>query len=302
MPALVAVPDPASASGRGHLRVDRRGPKPGVTASAPPLVIIGGMTQTLSSWGGQIRAFAADREVIVYEARGQGQTELSLDDVSPPVHVDDFRNLLVSLEIEGPVDLCGFSFGGRLALAIAAAHPERIRRLVISGVSAGRGVVGRLIIRSWREALRTGDLEALAWVSLTDILGPTYLERSRDLIEPIIKATVKRNSYAGIRALFDAAVDDGEDSPYAPLTLAPRITAPTLLIAGELDRVAPAAELGELAAAFPTEAEVAVIAGVGHTVAIEAPEAWRAHVLGFLENGRKDGLSGGAGPGAAKAR
>ena len=285
MPALVEVPDPASASGRGHLRVDRRGPKAGIVPRVPPLVIIGGMTQTLSSWGGQLRAFAADRDVLVYEARGQGLTELSLDDVSPPAHVRDFVNLLDSLGIEGPVDLCGFSFGGRLALAIAAAHPERIRRLVITGVSAGRGVVGRLIIRSWREALRTGDLEALAWVSLTDILGPTYLERSRALIEPMIKATVKRNSYGGIRALFDAAVDDGEDSPYAPLTLAPQIQAPTLLIAGELDRVAPAADLGELAAAISGGAEVAVIPGVGHTVAIEAPEPWRGHVLDFLGEG-----------------
>ncbi len=285
MPALVDMPDPIAASGRGQLRVDRRGPPEGVAVDAPPLVVLGGMTQTLSSWGGQIRALAVDREVVVYETRGQGRSALCLDDVSPPVHIADFINLLEALAITGPVDLCGFSFGGRLALAIAAAHPERIRRLVITGVSAGRGVVGRLIIRSWREALRTGDLEALAWVSLTDILGPAYLERNHGLIEPIIKATVQRNSYAGIKALFDAALDDGEASPYSPLTLAPQVRAPTLLIAGELDRVAPAADLGELAAAFIRPAEVAIIAGVGHTVAIEAPLPWRSRLLGFLNGG-----------------
>ncbi len=285
MPALVAIPDSIAASGRGQLRVDRRGPPEGVVVDAPPLVVIGGMTQTLSSWGGQIRALAADREVVVYETRGQGQSELCLDDVSPPVHVADFMHLLDALGIDGPVDLCGFSFGGRLALAIAAAHPEKIRRLVVTGVSAGRGVVGRLIIRSWREALRTGDLEALAWVSLTDILGPAYLERSHRLLEAMIKATVQRNTYAGIKALFDSALDDGEASPYAALTLAAEVRAPTLLIVGELDRVAPAADLDELAAAFVRAgrpAEVAVIPGVGHTVAIEAPLPWRSRLLEFL--------------------
>ncbi|MEZ4384932.1 MAG: alpha/beta hydrolase [Nannocystaceae bacterium] len=290
MPALISIPDAVS-GGRGELRVDRREPT-GAGGGAPPLVILGGMTQTLSSWGSQTRHLAAAREVVVYEARGQGQSALSLDDVSTAVHVGDFLHLLDALEIAGPVDLCGFSFGGRVALAIAAAHPERIRRLVVTGVSAGRGVIGRLIIRSWREALRTGDLEALAWVSLTDILGPGYLERYGHLVEPMIKATIQRNTYAGIKALFDGALDDGEGTPYAPLSLAPQIAAPTLLIAGELDRLAPPADLDALAAAFSPRARTLVVPGVGHTVAIEAPEVWRAAALDFLD-GDADGAGGG---------
>ncbi|MCB9568923.1 MAG: alpha/beta fold hydrolase [Myxococcales bacterium] len=299
MPEWIRVPDRASPGGVGQLRVDRRGPleAPG---AAPPLVVIGGMTQTLTSWSGQIRALAAARQVIVYEARGQGQRALSVDDVSPAVHVADFEALLGALEIAGPVDLCGFSFGGRMALAIAAEAPARVRRLVVSGVSAGRGVVGRLIVRAWREALRTGDLEALAWVSLTDILGPAYLERYAHMIEPMIKATVQRNDYEGIRALFEATLDDGPDAPHAPLRLAPRIAAPTLLLVGELDRVAPAADLEGLAAAFarPGGAEWGILPGVGHTIPIEAPEAWRARVLDFLD--RPDAGAGAGAEGRAE--
>jgi pimeloyl-ACP methyl ester carboxylesterase len=297
MPALISVPDPVT-GGRGELRVDRRAPQEGAAGGAPPLIVLGGMTQTLSSWSSQTRGLAVAREVVVYEARGQGQSALSLDDVRPPIHVADFINLLGALEIAGPVDLCGFSFGGRVALAIAAAHPERIRRLVITGVSAGRGVIGRLIVRSWKEALRTGDLEALAWVSLTDILGPSYLERYGHLVEPMIKATVQRNTYAGIKALFDAALDDGHSSPYAPLTLAPQIAAPTLLIAGELDRLAPPTDLDALADAFPTRARTRVVAGVGHTVAIEAAAPWRAAVLDFLDGAEVGDGTGGGGAAA----
>lgn len=281
MPEFIDIPDPVAGAGAvGQVRVDRRdGPAGG---DAPPLVILGGMTQTVASWGGQVRPLSALRPVIVYEARGQGQTRLDLGDVSPPVHVGDFERLLDALGVAGPVDLCGFSFGGRVALAIAAERPERVRRLVLSGVSAGRGALGRVIVRAWREALKTGDLEALAWISLADTLGPRYLEANEALLPGFVKATVQRNTYAGVAALFAQTLSDAPDSPWSPLSLAPRVRAPALLIAGALDRLAVAGELQALAAAFPGPARAEVLPDVGHTVAIEAPERWRELVLEFL--------------------
>ncbi|WAS93127.1 alpha/beta fold hydrolase [Nannocystis punicea] len=281
MPEFIDILDPVAGAGMvGQVRVDRR---PGPEGSkAPRLVILGGMTQTLSSWGGQVRPLSAERPVIVYEARGQGQTRLDLRDVTPPVHVGDFERLLDALGVSEPVDLCGFSFGGRIALAIAAERPERVRRLVLSGVSAGRGALGRVIVRAWREALRTGDLEALAWISLGDTLGPRYLEANEAVLEAFVRATIQRNTYAGISALFTQTLSDAPDSQWAPLNLAPRVQPPALLLAGALDRLAPPAELDALVAAFPGPARAEVLPDVGHTVAIEAPERWRALVLEFL--------------------
>nr|WP_276599605.1 alpha/beta hydrolase [Nannocystis sp. SCPEA4] len=281
VPEFIAIPDPVAGPGvTGQVQIDRHaGPEDG---TAPPLVIVGGMTQTLSSWGGQVRPLAAQRPVIVVEARGQGQTRLATHDVSPPVHVRDFEHLLDALGVTEPVDLCGFSFGGRIALGIAAERPERVRRLVLSGVGSGRGALGRVILRSWREALKTGDLVALAWLSLADTLGPNYLEANESVLAAFVKATVRRNSYEGIAALFAQTLGDGPDSPWAPPNLAPRVRAPVLLLAGALDRLAPPHELEALAAAFPGPARAEVLPDVGHTVAIEAPERWRALVLEFL--------------------
>jgi len=287
MPEFVQIPDPgASAHGRvsdahGRIRVDRRGPLQ-TDAGHPPLVLLGGMTQTLSSWGGQLRPLAADRQVLVYEARGQGQTELDLTDVGPARHVEDFAALLTALALEAPVDLCGFSFGGRIALAIAATRPDLVRRLVITGVSAGRGALGRVIVRAWRAALTTGNLEALAWLSLADTLGPAYLDRNEHMLNAMVQAVITRNRYEGIHALFEQTLGDDPAWPFHPTALAPRITCPTLLLAGEQDRLAPAAELSALAALFPEPARHHVVPGVGHTVAIEAAEVWRAHVQTFL--------------------
>ena len=285
MPEFVPIPDPGAGPGaRGRIRVDRRGPLSAEAADAghPPLVILGGMTQTLSSWGGQLRPLAADRQVLVYEARGQGQTELDLVDVGPPRHVEDFAALLDALAIAAPVDLCGFSFGGRIALAIAAARPELVRRLIVTGVSAGRGALGRVIVRAWQAALATGNLEALAWLSLADTLGPAYLDRNEHMLAAMVQAVLTRNHYEGIRALFEQTLRDDPDWPYQPTTLAPHIRCPTLLIAGELDRLAPAADLDALAALFAGSVEHHVVPGVGHTVPIEAAEVWRAYVQKFL--------------------
>jgi pimeloyl-ACP methyl ester carboxylesterase len=151
-----------------------------------------------------------------------------------------------------------------------------VRRLVVTGVSAGRGALGRVIVRAWRAALATGDLEALAWLSLADTLGPAYLDRNEALLPAFVKATVERNTYAGVRALFEQTLDDTPAWPFHPTALAPQITCPVLLLAGEHDRLAPAADLGALAAAFAGPVTHRVVPGVGHTVPIEAPEIWRA--------------------------
>ena len=82
MARFVEIPDPV-AGGRGRVRIARRAAAE--ADSAPPLIIIGGLTQTLASWGDHARALAQRREVVVYETRGQGATELGLEVVEEPI-------------------------------------------------------------------------------------------------------------------------------------------------------------------------------------------------------------------------
>ncbi|MEE9384898.1 MAG: alpha/beta hydrolase [Nannocystaceae bacterium] len=280
MPLFVEIPDPVAGPNRvGQLRIDHRQARR--SSSSPPLVLLGGMTQTLSSWGGQLRPLSERREVIVYETRGQGKTNLSLHDVSLAQQVDDFSALLDALNISGPVDLAGFSFGARISLAVAATRHQRVRRLVLSGLGTGRGTLGRVIMRGWKASLDSGNLDTLAWISLADTVGPDYLERHEHELSNIVRATTTRNRFEGIKALFDTSLDES-DSTWLPASLAPNIACPTLLISGEFDRIAPPTEVSDLARRIP-RAQAHVLPDVGHTVAIESAGAWRSQVVSFLD-------------------
>ncbi|MCA9653890.1 MAG: alpha/beta fold hydrolase [Myxococcales bacterium] len=280
MPAFATVPDPVHGPGStGRIRYDLRQPAP--ATGRPPLVLVGGMTQTLASWGGQLRPLSATRPVLAYECRGQGATELDLREADLPRHVEDLVALLEALGLPTPVDLCGFSFGGRVCLAVAATQPALARRLVLSGVSTGRGVVGQLIVEGWLAALRTGDLEALARISLPDIVGPAYLEAHAHLVEPMVRAVVERNSFAGIDALFHQTLRAPSDPAWTNEAMAARVQCPTLVLGGELDRLAPPAEVRDLAERMGARA--LTIPGAGHTIPIEAAERWREAVLEHLD-------------------
>jgi len=275
MPQTVTIPDPvAGAQATGTVRVDHR-EGPGETT----LVLLGGMTQTLASWSGQLRPMSQKRSVMAYEARGQGGTDLSVQRCTFDQHVADFEALLDAKGLQ-QVDLAGFSFGGRVSLAIAATLPHRIRRLVVTGVALDRGVLGKLIVQGWIAALQTGDLEALARVSLPDILGPAYLEKHAHLVEGMVKASKTRNRYDGVKALFEHTMRLPDDSPWQAHNLAPRIQCPVLTVGGVLDRLAPPSEVRALAEMCG--GQFVPIEGAGHTVAIEAPEVWRDAAERFL--------------------
>jgi lipase len=98
--------------------------------AAPPVVCIHGVT----GHGERFRRLAEERwakrfRVLAPDLRGHGRSGYE-----PPwtfaTHVADLVETLDALEIDSAAWV-GHSFGGRLTLELAAAHPERVRRAVL---------------------------------------------------------------------------------------------------------------------------------------------------------------------------
>lgn len=100
-----------------------------------PLVLISGLGTDISEWDGLIRWLAQHYRVIAPDNRGAGRTDKPDRPYSIAMMAEDTAGLLHALGIER-THILGISMGGRIALALTLAHPERVGRLVLVSTSA----------------------------------------------------------------------------------------------------------------------------------------------------------------------
>ncbi len=105
-----------------------------------PLLLIEGLEATMASeWDpGVLARVAVSHRVIVYDPRGLGLSRGDVSHMTVAQLADDAANLLRALHV-GRSDVWGQSLGGDVAEELAIRHPRVVRRLVLTGASAGGG-------------------------------------------------------------------------------------------------------------------------------------------------------------------
>ena len=228
---------------------------------------------------------ASGRIVVSYDARGQGSTHACQSDrFDMAAHVSDLRALVTVLcasEFPSePLDVAGFSFGGRLALAFVAQHPGSVRRLVVTGVPARRDAAAAAVFDSWRAHLRDGNLREMISCQISSCHSQKFLSKfTAKQLQLLTSATVAQKTLAGLRGLLrDSHVSDETDA-YHTINLAQCVAAhrvPVRVIGGTLDVVAPMKEVEWLAADNGWDLRMF---DSGHNVPAECPLQWRQSVL-----------------------
>jgi 2-hydroxy-6-oxonona-2,4-dienedioate hydrolase len=133
--------------GPWRTRVLQAGPDDGV-----PLVLMAGTGGHLEAYAHNIPAFAQRYRVIAYDYPGHGYTTHAAADLELPDYVEHLSGLLDALGVHA-AHLNGESLGGWVAVKFAAAHPERVRKLILNtpgGTMASPEVMER--IRSLSQA------------------------------------------------------------------------------------------------------------------------------------------------------
>ncbi|WP_327191515.1 alpha/beta fold hydrolase [Streptomyces xinghaiensis] len=101
---------------------------------APPLVLLHGLGESAADWDPVAAGFARHWHVLAPDLRGHGRSDWP-GEYTPEAMRDDVVGFLDALGL-GRVDLIGHSLGGVVAYLLAAAHPERVGRLVLEDVPA----------------------------------------------------------------------------------------------------------------------------------------------------------------------
>jgi lipase len=255
------------------LHVHEWGPPDGT-----PLLCLHGVT----SWGGRFRRLAQDRlvdfRVVAPDLRGHGLSEWE-----PPwslgTHVADIVETLNALHLEH-VDVAGHSFGGRLALELAARHPGRIGRVVLLDPAVW---VPPPIALDGAEAAR----ENAGYASVEDAIAER-LEAGTGTNERFVREELPLHLHLGEdgrwRGRFapSAVVAAyGEMAKPPPLD---RVGAPTLLVRGAQSHVVPE-PLQDIVCETMSDCRSITVPG-GHIVMWDAFDETADAILGFLAGSR----------------
>ncbi|MCX4751517.1 alpha/beta hydrolase [Kitasatospora sp. NBC_01287] len=118
----------------GGLRchVQRLGPQDAGPPAATVVLLHGLLTDSLASYYFTLAPAlaAAGAEVLMYDQRGHGRSERPPTGYRLEHFVDDLEALLDRLELTGPLQLLGNSFGGTVAFALAARRPAQVAAIL----------------------------------------------------------------------------------------------------------------------------------------------------------------------------
>jgi pimeloyl-ACP methyl ester carboxylesterase len=163
-----------------------------------------------------------------------------------------------------PVVLFGHSFGGRVAVMLAASRPDLVSGLVLTGVPLRRPP-GTSPPRPALSLRLAKSLQRLGVVS------DARVHAVRDRVAP----PDYRNAVGVMRDVFVRVVNETDNGTY--MTALSGIACPVELIWGENDTAA-LPSVAAAAAAVALRARLTVLSGVGHLTPLEAPADLRAAI------------------------
>ena len=254
-----------------------------VAGQGEPVLLIHGFGGSTFSWRQTLPALANDHRVIALDLFGFGYTERPkrLEHYSREGQIELILGVLDRLGVR-EAHVIGHSYGGGLAMTLAAEHPERVRSLVLVDSTAPNWAISR------RRNL--AELSPLTWLfvrgyALRPAMVRKALERSwyddTQVTDQVVNEYLKRLQIEGAahayRGLTVPLGNEGEQRQ----VFVQDLTQPTLVIWGADDALIPA-EDGKLAASQMQDSRFVEFSDCGHSPMEEHPEAFVAVVRDFL--------------------
>jgi esterase len=245
------------------------------TAGKPPVLLLHGLAVFAHAWDHNSEALCADFHIVALDQRGHGESEHG--------RCEDYRTEMYAADIIGIADALGWprfsmvgqSMGGHNAMYVAATHPERVAKLVISDMEPQMRLD---LIAYMREADALPEYD-----TLQDVIAEANARNPRpspELQRVRAEHTVKQLPNGRLTPRYDflapkcwAALDLWPDLP--------SIQCPTLLVRGELSPVLRPEMAARMVQAMP-DCTFVEVSGAGHSIGLDNPRDFDAAVRSFL--------------------
>ncbi len=244
-----------------------------VIGQGDPLVFIHGLGSSSRDWEFQVNQFCQDYQVVVFDARGHGQSEKPPGPYSIPLFAQDTAALMRALDL-GPAHVVGISMGGMIAFQLALDAPDLIRSLVIVNSWP------EMVVRTWQERLQIWQraliVQIMGMRKMGEVLaGRLFPKPEQDPIRTIFverwAENDKRAYQNSMNALVGWSVSDRIE----------HIDCPVLVVAADQDYT-PLESKATYTRRMP-DAELVVIEDSRHATPVEHPQQFNQVLGAFLK-------------------
>jgi pimeloyl-ACP methyl ester carboxylesterase len=237
--------------------------------SGPRLLYFQGSGQTLAKSGMMVDGFAKEFDVVAFDQRGLGRTEIPPGPYEMSDYAADAAALLDAVGWES-CRAVGTSFGGMVAQEFAVTHPDRVERLALVCTSPG-GDYASYPLHTLAD-LPPEEAMALGPKLLDGRFTPQYLAEHPDaqaLVDMVVSMQAAGASSDEVKRGEQLQLD--ARSRLNVLDRLGKITCPTLVACGKYDHIAPPANSEKIAELIPG-AELRFYEG-GHIFFLQDPQA-----------------------------
>jgi 3-oxoadipate enol-lactonase len=250
-----------------------------VAGQGDPVLLVNGLGSPAVNWLLQVKALAPRYQVITFDNRGVGESDLPPEPVYTTAQMaEDAAELLRHLKIKR-AHVLGASMGGTIAQELALRHPELVRSLVLACTWCDADARFLHTIAAWISlASRVPVEERYRYVLYPWLFSPAFFERKEN-----VEAAFQRALAYPHQTKAEAIERQARGLLAWNGTRTKRlrgVRVPALVLAGRDDVLTPPAFARALAAVIP-RARLAVLPGA-HGCFLEHPDAFNRAVLNFL--------------------
>jgi 3-oxoadipate enol-lactonase len=243
------------------------------TGQGRDLVILHSLLADRHAFDNVLPAMAARFRVTLFNLPGFQGSEPAISPLMD-AYVARIEDGFQEWEIGSDAILLGNGFGGTVALAFALAHPEMIKKLVVSDAAAGFPDEGKKAFAVMAERVAQDGLGAVAEIAAKRVYSPAYLAANPGAIEERKKVLMGINPKA-----FQQACQILQETDLVPSLH--RLEVPTLVVCGEFDQATPVA-LNKVVAEKVPGAKYVELKGCGHCPPLEQPKEFLAAIRDFV--------------------
>ena len=248
------------------------------------LLILNGIMMSSASWKPFIPFLSKTLKVILMDFVDQGQSEYwdASETYDQSFQADTVKALFDYLQLK-EVSLLGISYGGEVAMRLAACMDLPLKNVILANTTAYTNRQLKAIGDNWVHAAQTYDGKKFFKATIPPIYSTAFYEKNTVWLserEELFSKAFDARWYEGFIRLVRSAETHDLRTEIA------KIHVPTLVIGSDNDLITPLPCQREVASLVPG-AVMLTIENCGHASMYEQPHAFFTAVLGFIQTGHQ---------------